>query len=402
MKIEFENSQGEKLAGRLEMPAGTPRAFALFAHCFTCGKDVAAATRIARALAARGYGVLRFDFTGLGGSDGEFANTTFSSNVDDLVRAADWLRDHHRAPDLLVGHSLGGAAVLVAAARVPEVDAVATIGAPSDVGHVEHLFAEHREDIEREGCKIVEIAGRPFPISKQFVEDVTEHKLLPGLRELRKAVLVMHSPVDRVVGIDHARKLYEALRHPKSFVTLDDADHLLTDRRDAEYVADVLAAWASRYLDDDGALEATHVPQGEVLVRERTPDSFTQDVVVGRHALIGDEPEKVGGADLGPDPYGYLLTALGTCTSMTLRMYARHKGLPVRGITVRLRHERIHAKDCEDCESNTGKVDIIERVLEIDAPELDDAQRQRLVEIADRCPVHRTFEGQKKVRTRLS
>jgi putative redox protein len=402
MKIEFENAAGETLAGRLELPpTGSPRAFALFAHCFTCGKDIAAATRIARALAARGFGVLRFDFTGLGGSDGDFANTSFTSNVEDLVAAAAWLRAHHRAPDLLVGHSLGGAAVLVAAPRIPEVDAVATIGAPSDVGHVAHLFAAHRDEIQREGCRIVEIAGRPFPISRRFVEDLAGHRLLTGLDTIGKAVLVMHSPIDEVVGIDHARRLYQALRHPKSFVTLDDADHLLRDPKDAEYVAEVLAAWASRYLDPIVAEPDAALAQGEVLVRERSPGSFTQDVRIGRHRLVGDEPEKVGGADLGPDPYGLLLAALGTCTAMTLRMYASHKSLPIRGIQVRLSHQKLHAKDCEDCEGMEGRVDLIERVLEIDAPELDEAQRQRLLEIADRCPVHRTFEGQKHVRTRL-
>lgn len=401
MKIEFPNAAGVQLAGRLELPVGRPRAFALFAHCFTCGKDNAAATRIARALARRGYGVLRFDFTGLGGSDGDFANTSFSSNVEDLVHAARWLRENHAAPSLLVGHSLGGAAVLAAAPRIEGVEAVATIGAPSDVGHVEHLFAEHRDDIEQQGRKVVSIGGRPFPISQSFVADLDRHRLLDALPELRRAVLVMHSPQDEVVAVDHARRLYEALRHPKSFVTLDDADHLLTRREDAEYVADVLAAWASRYVVHEEGEGVDVIHAGSVVVAERDAEGFVQHIVAGHHALVADEPESVGGSDQGLDPYALLLASLGACTSMTLRMYARHKGLPIENIRVRLSHEKIHAKDCADCESTTGKVDRIERVLEIDAPALTDEQRARLVEIADRCPVHKTLFGEKKIHTRL-
>lgn len=248
MKIEFQNAAGVKLAGRLELPEQPPTSYALFAHCFTCGKDIAAASRITRALARRGQGVLRFDFTGLGGSDGDFGNTSFSSNVDDLVAAADYLRQHHGPPRLLIGHSLGGAAVLLAAERIDEVRAVVAIAAPSDVRHLERLFEPHRDEIERDGRKIVSIGGRAFPISRTFLDDLDEHRLLARLNDLRRAVLVMHSPVDRVVDIDHARRLFDALHHPKSFVSLDDANHLLNRKADAEYAADVLAAWASRYV----------------------------------------------------------------------------------------------------------------------------------------------------------
>ncbi len=400
MKIEFENASGELLAGRLELPDGDARAFALFAHCFTCSKDVAAASRISRALAQRGFGVLRFDFTGLGNSEGDFANTDFSSNVADLRRAAGWLEEHHQAPALLVGHSLGGAAVLAAAFDLPAVRAVATIGAPSDPQHVERLLRDDVGRIEREGEALVELGGRRFPIRKEFLRDLDRQNLLDRLKDLDKAVLVMHSPIDAVVGIDHARRLYEALRHPKSFVSLDDADHLLSRRADARYVADVLAAWASRYVDGEtAAADDAALPPREALVTERDPDAFEQSVRIGRHVLVADEPESSGGHDRGPDPYGFLLAALGTCTSMTLRMYARHKGWPLEHVAVHLRHEKVHAKDCEDCESKDGKVDQIHREIRIVGDDLDDEQRARLLEIADRCPVHRTLGSETKVRT---
>jgi len=404
-EIVFENRHGQRLAARLDLPRGEPLAWALFAHCFTCSKDFPAAGRISRRLAASGLAVLRFDFTGLGSSEGDFANTNFSSNVDDLVAAAAHLREHHAAPSLLIGHSLGGAAALVAARRIDEVRAVCTIAAPSEPQHVRGLITDGLDAIEAGGVATVDIAGRPFRIQKQFLDDLDRHNLGEELGALRKALLVFHSPVDATVGIDHARRIYEAARGARSFVSLEDADHLLRDPRDARYVAEVLAAWVSRYLaaPSGPAAERGAAPDlapGEVLVEEAARP-YGQRVVAGRHELVADEPASVGGADAGPGPYDYLLAALGACTSMTLRMYADRKGWPLERVSVRLRHDRVHAEDCASCEDADGQVDRIDRDLRIEGGELDDAQRARLLEIADRCPVHRTLENQKEIRTRL-
>ncbi len=398
-RIEFPGVSGDLLAASLDRPAGRTRGWAVFAHCFTCSKDFVASTRIARALAERGIGVLRFDFTGLGHSEGDFANTDFSSNVEDLVRAADWLRDTHGPPAILVGHSLGGAAVLAAAARIPETKAVATLGAPADPEHVTRLFAESREEIERSGEARVELAGRSFRIRKALLDDLAGSKLEAGIRDLRRALLVLHSPVDNQVGIENASRIFAAARHPKSFVSLDDADHLLTRPADAAYAAEVIAAWASRFLPS--APEGPRATdEHEVVVRETREGRYTQDVAAGRHALRADEPIGLGD-DSGPSPYGFLLTALGSCTSMTLRMYAERKKLPLERVTVRLRHEKIHAEDCAECETRVGKIDRIQRVIELEGP-LDEAVRARMLEIADMCPVHRTLSGEVLIETRAA
>ncbi len=400
-KITFTNASGTKLAARLDRPAGAARAFALFAHCFTCSKDVFAAARISQALAERGYAVLRFDFTGLGSSEGEFANTNFSSNVADLVAAADYLRTDHEAPKLLIGHSLGGAAVLAAAHRVPEAVAVATIGAPADPAHVAQLIAGATSEIEARGVAEVEIGKRRFRITKQFLDDLAEQCSAERIAELRKALLIFHAPRDGVVGIENAAKIFQAARHPKSFVSLDDADHLLSRREDARYVAEVLAAWAGRYVPAPAEAPAEEELPRAVVVAETGQGRFAQAVRIGPHALAADEPESVGGDDTGPGPYDLVLAGLGACTSMTLRMYAEHKKLPLERVTVRLTHEKIHAKDCEDCETREGKLDEITRELTITG-DLDEAQRRRLLEIADRCPVHRTLTSEIKIRTRLT
>jgi uncharacterized OsmC-like protein/pimeloyl-ACP methyl ester carboxylesterase len=404
VKIEFPNSRGESLAASLELPEGEPEVFALFAHCFTCSKDIAAASRISRGLRGRGIAVLRFDFTGLGNSDGDFANTNFSSNIADLVAAADFLRTNHRAPQLLVGHSLGGAAVLAASERIPEVRAIATIGAPSTPQDVEHLFTDRVEEIERQGFANVELAGRTFRIEKQFLDDLGEQDLSERLGKLRVALMIFHSPIDEIVAIDHARRLYTSARHPKSFVSLDQADHLLSKKEDSEYVAAVLAAWAGRYLEGSGSAEdespsaLPDLPEGTVEVAPLA-GKFTHSVRAGHHRLTADEPTQYGGDDRGPNPYDLLLASLGSCTAMTMRMYADRKGWPFEGARVRLKHEKIHAKDCEECEAETGKVDRIEKEIEILGP-LDEAQRTRLMEIADRCPVHRTLLGEKEIVSR--
>jgi putative redox protein len=341
--------------------------------------------------------VLRFDFTGLGSSEGEFANTTFSSNVADLVAAANALRGSGRAPAILIGHSLGGAAVLAAAAEVPEARAVVTIAAPSDPAHVTGLFRDRIEEIGERGEVEVKLEGRPFRISRAFLEDVAQQRLTERIANLHKALLVFHSPTDHRVGIENATTIFMAARHPKSFVSLTGADHLLSRRSDAAYVANVVAAWAERYLDMPAAVAET-AEQGAVVVSETHRGRFQQDVRMGAHRLLADEPVVAGGLDSGPGPYDLLLAALGSCTAMTLRLYAEHKKLPLDHVTVRLSHSKIHAADCESCETKEGKIDRIDRAITFDGP-LDGEQRRRLLEIADNCPVHRTLTSEVEIRT---
>ena len=405
-RITFPGGSGEPLAARLDLPAGPPRAFALFAHCFTCSKDLRAASRLAAVLTDLGYGLLRFDFTGLGASEGEFANTNFSSNVEDLVAAADWLRTNHRAPQLLVGHSLGGAAVIVAATRLPEARAVATIAAPSDAGHVANLLGGALVDIEREGAAEVELQGRRFTITQQFVDDLRNGSVTDAAGRLGAALLVLHSPVDNSVGVEHAARIYQAARHPKSFVALDDADHLLSDVSDAEYAASIIGTWAGRYLVDESGAATAPEPSAQVVVAETTQGAFLNHVVVGRHRFLTDEPQSVGGFDAGPGPYDFLATALGACTSMTLRMYADRKSLPLDRVTVEVSHDKVHATDAADASDAAdppragGKIDRFTRVLHLDG-DLDDEHRASLLRIADRCPVHRTLEQASEIVTEL-
>ncbi|OJU23859.1 MAG: osmotically inducible protein C [Nitrobacter sp. 62-13] len=400
-RFQFLGSDGFKLAAALDLPDGEPVAYALFAHCFTCGKDVLAARRIAAGLTARGMAVLRFDFTGLGASEGEFANSTFSSNVADIVLAADHLRDTRKAPAILIGHSLGGAAILAAAARIPEAKAVATIAAPSDPAHVTHLFADRVADIRAQGTVEVSLAGRPFHIKREFLDDIAEHNLMGQVAELRKALLILHSPTDDTVGIDNATRIFVAAKHPKSFISLSGADHLLNRKSDADYVADVIAAWAQRYLETAPSNQTEDSDSRRVVVRETRRGKFQQTVTVGPHRLIADEPSTAGGDDTGPGPYDYLLAALGACTSMTLRLYADRKALPLDRVAVTLRHNRIHAEDCAECETKTGMVDQIEREIAMEGA-LDPEQRGRLMDIADKCPVHRTLTSEIRIVTRAS
>lgn len=400
--VRFPGALGGQLAARLDRPDGEPVAYALFAHCFTCSKESLAASRISAALKERGIAVLRFDFTGLGGSEGDFANTNFSSNVADLVAAADYLRQHHAAPRLLIGHSLGGAAVLAAAPQVAEAAAVATIGAPFEPGHVRHLIAAAAPEIEARGEAEVNLAGRRFRVRKQFLEDIAASSTVEAIGGLRKALLIFHSPRDTTVSIDNAAKIFMAARHPKSFVSLDDADHLVTRREDAAYIAAVLAAWASRYLGTPApkAQPLPAGPEGVVRVAEAGGGKFAQTISAGRHTLRADEPESAGGNDSGLSPYQLLLAGLGACTSMTLRLYADQKGWPLEKVAVELAHEKIHAADCSECETREGKVDRIERVVELSGA-LDETQRARLLEIANKCPVHRTLHSEVSIPTRL-
>jgi uncharacterized OsmC-like protein/alpha-beta hydrolase superfamily lysophospholipase len=398
-RFEFPNTVGERLAAHLDRPDEEPRAYALFAHCFTCGKDILAAKRIAERLAASGIAVLRFDFTGLGASEGEFANSTFTSNVDDLVAAASHLRRTHRAPAILIGHSLGGAAVLAAAAQVPEARAVVTIAAPADPHHVTGLFGDRVDEIRTLGEVEVTLAGRPFRVRREFLDDVAEQRLLERVSELRKALLIFHAPTDKTVSIDNASQIFVAARHPKSFVSLADADHLLGRGSDAVYVANVIAAWAERYLEAAPQSEpiADDAPR-TVVVAETHQGRFQQAITVGPHRLIADEPIDAGGHDTGPNPYDLLLAALGACTAMTVRLYAEHKKLALEQVSVTLRHQKIHAADCESCETKEGKIDRIDRTIMFQG-NLDESQRRRLLEIADKCPVHRTLTSEIEIRT---
>ncbi len=398
-KIEFVGSGNDKLAGLLELPEGKPSAFALFAHCFTCGKDIASASRISRALVAKGYAVMRFDFTGLGGSDGDFENTNFSSNVEDLVAAAKYLESEWLAPKILIGHSLGGTAVLKAAVDIPSAKGVVTIGSPAEADHVAKQFSCDIETINESGEAKVSLAGRPFTIKKQFLDDIqaqsTDH-----LPSLGKALLVMHSPVDTTVSIHQAEKIYRAAKHPKSFVSLDQADHLLSGKADAEYVAQVVAAWSSRLIGVPEPVSTAQqgVNSGEVYVEEKN-QNFTQNVVSDHHFWLADEPLSVGGNDLGPDPYEHLLAALGTCTAMTLRMYAKRKDIPLKRAAIKLKHYRQHGNDCTECDEAHPQVDMIDREITL-IGDLDQSQREKLMTIADRCPVHRTLMGKLVINTK--
>ncbi len=402
-RFQFTGEGGHQLAATLDLPEREPQAYALFAHCFTCGKDVLAAKRIAVALAEKGIAVLRFDFTGLGSSEGDFANSTFSSNVADLVHAADHLRDTRKAPAILIGHSLGGAAVLAAAGRIPDARAVVTIAAPSDPAHVTGLFKDRIEDIRAQGKVEVQLAGRPFHITREFLDDIAEHGLMAHVAKLHKALLIMHSPTDDTVGIDNATHIFVAARHPKSFVSLAGADHLLSGKRDAAYVADVIAAWAERYIEPalpELVADRSEAPR-RVVVRETRNGKFQQMVSVGPHHMLADEPVAAGGDDTGPGPYDFVLAGLGACTSMTMRLYADRKSLPLDRVTVTLNHSKIYAADCAECETKTGMLDQIERVIAMEGA-LDAEQRQRLMEIADKCPVHRTLTSEIHIVTRAA
>ena len=408
-RITFPGSQGAELAARLDLPAGPPKAFALFAHCFTCGKDIHAASRIANALTDVGFGVLRFDFTGLGMSEGEFANTNFTSNTEDLVAAADWLRANHRAPQVLIGHSLGGSAVLAVAGSIAEVRAVATIGAPSSPEHVTGVFSPSALDrIESVGATEVQLAGRTFTIRQQFFDDLRNHVVTERVAGMKKALLVLHSPIDNTVGIDHAAEIFLAARHPKNFVSLDGADHLLSASSDAAFAASMIGAFANRYIVDESGVRDAPRATAPVVVAETSQGAFLNHVVVGRHRLLADEPESVGGFDAGPSPYDFLGAALGACTSMTLRMYADRKQLPLDQVTVEVAHGKVHADDCIECADNgqlagrTGMIDRFERVLHIAGDDLTDVDRAKLLEIADKCPVHRTLESASSIVTRLA
>ncbi len=390
-KVAFKNKEGGLLSARLELPTSQrPVSYAVFAHCFTCNKNLAAIRNISRALIQKGIAVLRFDFTGLGESEGDFADTNFSSNVDDLIAAANFLVEEYEAPELIIGHSLGGAAVIFAAEQIPSIQAIVTVGAPAEPEHVSHLFDSSREEIMANNEAKVSIGGRPFTIKKQFLDDLERKNLPELLQSMRKPILILHSPQDTIVEIENAAKLYASAHHPKSFVSLDGADHLLSNKKDSLYTGEVIASWASRYLESKPEKELRTNQQVAVHLGEQ---GFTTDVLAGKHRLLADEPSSVGGQDLGPSPYGYLLAAVGTCTAMTLRMYANRKKWDLKEVEVHLDHSKEYNKDCEDCESKDAKIDVIRKNIKVKG-ELDETQVNRLLEIAARCPVHRTMSSE--------
>ena len=397
-KLTFTGHAGDTLAARLDLPNGPHLATAIFAHCFTCSKDITAARRIAARLSSMGIAVLRFDFTGLGHSEGEFENTNFTSNVDDLIAACEALEARGMSPSLIIGHSLGGAAVLKAAPQMPSIKAVVTIGAPFDPAHVTHNFADAIPQILDEGVAEVSLGGRPFRIGKSFVDDIGQATLTASIAKLGAALLVLHAPRDATVGIENASSIFLAAKHPKSFVTLDDADHLITDPSDAEYAADVIAAWSKRYLQLPDAPKPADIPEGVLRVTEADAGGFLQDVQSGPHHLLADEPAKFGGTNKGLTPYGFVAAGLGACTSMTIRMYARRKGWPLSGVSVDITHAKEHAADASD---PGAKVDHFDRTIHLSG-DLSDEQRAKLLEIADKCPVHRTLERTSTVSIHLA
>ncbi len=399
--LNFKGSGGNRLSARLDLPAdGRPEAYALFAHCFTCSKNLKSVNYISRALTRERVAVLRFDFTGLGESEGDFADTNFSTNVTDLVAAADFLAQAYEAPKILIGHSLGGAAVLKAAKHIPASKTVAVIGAPSDPAHVMRHFEKQRETIVREGEAEITIEGRPFRIKKQFLDDLGEGQLEEAVRNLRKALLIFHSPLDNTVSIDNAARLFQYARHPKSFISLDQADHLLLNAADARYVGAMIASWVRKYLDLAQAKKPESDAADNHIVARIGKSGFRTEIMANGLAMVADEPMSVGGTNLGPTPYDYLVAGLGACTAMTLRMYADRKKWPLEEVVVSLSHQKVHAKDCQACDTDQPMVDWIERELELKGS-LSAAQLQRLMEIADRCPVHRTLESKVKIHTNL-
>ncbi len=394
--ITFKNSRGEVLNGRIDLPlVGSPGAYVLFAHCFTCSKSLMAVDNISRAITLQGMAVLRFDFTGLGHSEGDFSDTNFTTNLSDLKSAYEYLEINYRAPQIIIGHSLGGIAVIHVAFGLPSVKAVVTIGAPANPTHVGHLISDSKEEIIEKGSATVDIGGRPFTIKKQFIDDLEKYDCRQVIGSLNRSLLIMHSPQDNIVGIENAAEIYQNAKHPKSYVSLDGADHLLSKKEDSEYVGLMISAWAKRYITDQR--EDLIAEEGEVWTRVGESGYLTE-ITAGKHQLLADEPASVGGSDLGPSPYGFLLSALGSCTAMTLRMYANFKKIDLKEVKVVLTHDKIHAADTDDAEDQKGKIDRIKREIEISG-DLTSEERKRLIEIADRCPVHKTLEGKPEIVT---
>jgi uncharacterized OsmC-like protein/esterase/lipase len=398
-KLYFKNRKGIQLSARLDLPADQkPHNFAIFAHCFTCNKNFHAVRNVSRALSNSGFGVLQFDFTGLGASKGDFAESTFSGNVEDLLAAAQFLTAQYQSPSLIIGHSLGGAAAILAAAQLESIQAVATIGSPSNPQHVQHLFQNSIEEINQSGQALVSIGGRPFTIKKEFLEDLSAMTLPKVVKNMRKAILILHSPQDTTVGIDNANELYLAAHHPKSFISLDGADHLLNREADSLYAGEVIASWAKRYLPDEEKPSLSSLHQVVALLQKE--DTFTTSIKAGRHSLTADEPKKVGGNNFGPSPYELLASGLAACTAMTIRMYANHKQWPLEDVEVHVSYKKDHAEDSQHQEDKGAKIDIFEREIKLSG-DLDRSQQERMLAIANKCPVHKTLHSEVLVRSRL-
>ncbi|GGW21886.1 bifunctional alpha/beta hydrolase/OsmC family protein [Arenibacter certesii] len=398
-KVTFTNSNGDTLVGRLALPANQqPHNFVLFAHCFTCNKNFPAIRNISRALTTEGFGVLRFDFTGLGESEGEFADTNFSGNVGDLVEAANYLKEHYSSPSLIIGHSLGGAAAILASEEISSIKAIATIGAPSDPKHVTHIFKDKLETIENTGVAEVNVGGRSFTVKNQFLNDLRSQSLKERIKNNRKALLILHSPQDTVVGINNSKEIYQAAHHPKSFVSLDGADHLLSNVEDGKYTGNLIAAWAKRYLDfpKSAPLDTDH----QVVASLDKNDGFTTEMKIGNHYITADEPISFGGNDFGPSPYELVSAGLSACTAMTIQMYTKRKKWPLENVQVHTSYKKVHAKDCENCESDNSKIDTFEREIKL-VGTLAAPQIAKILEIADKCPVHRTLETKIHISTKI-
>ena len=402
IKLNIQNKKGHKLQAFLELPADQkPQYYAIFAHCFTCSSALGAVKNISRSLTSHGFGVVRFDFTGLGRSEGEFAESYFSANVDDLIAVNDYLKAHYQAPSLLVGHSLGGAAVIVAASKLENIKAVATVGAPATVSHVTHLFSHGIEEVKKKGEVEVNIGGRPFKINQEFVEDFGKIDLPEITKNLRKPLLIMHAPFDQIVGIDNAHKLYHDAHHPKSFVSLDDADHLLSNSKDSMYVGNVIGTWVQRYFEQqDNTMLDT---KGEQLVAHLNiiEDNFTTSIQTKKHHFIADEPASIGGNDFGPSPYDYLSAGLAACTVMTLKMYAQRKKWDLQEVYAYITYSKKHSDDLIlDLETSPTRIDHLQKRLKF-VGNLDEKQKSRLKEIASRCPVHKTLQTEVIIETEL-
>lgn len=397
-KVSFKNKEGHHLHGNLELPVNQkPHNFVLFAHCFTCNKNFFAVKNISDALTAKGFGVLRFDFTGLGESEGEFADSNFSGNVEDLLAAAEYLKVEFKSPSLLIGHSLGGAAVLYAAQKLPDVTAIATIGAPSSVKHVEQLIEGNLDEITSNGMARVNIGGRPFNIKKQFLDDLKKQELIKIVPELGKSLLILHSPQDSTVEIKNAEELYKAAKHPKSFVSMDGANHLLSNKEDSLYAGEIIGSWAHRYLE---------IPKVQSLKTKHDvvaflgDEGFTTQIKAGNHFFVADEPKEVGGNNFGPNPYELVSAGLAACTSMTIQMYAKRKGWKLEQVETHVNYSKEHAIDSQHCEDESAKIDTFKRNLMIKS-KLDEKQIQRLLEIANKCPVHKTLHSPTQIITSL-
>lgn len=400
-KVTFKNKSGLDISGRMDLPADRePLAYALFAHCFTCTKNLKAIAHICRALTDRGLAVLRFDFTGLGESKGDFSETNFSSNIEDLVVAAEFMKEKFESPGILIGHSLGGAAMLHAGSRIESTQAVVTIGAPADPAHLKQSLKDSRKKIEKEGQAEIAIGGRSFTVKKQFLDDLEKIEMQKAIRNLKKPLLILHSPVDEIVDPENAATIFKAAFHPKSFISLDNADHLLTNEADAMYIGSVIVAWAEKYVDMSEKRKWIEDPKDNRVLARIGQTLYRSDILANGHHLVADEPRSVGGGNMGPAPYDLLVSGLGACTCMTLRMYADRKKWPVESISVKLKHQKIHADECQSCETQSGKLDQID--LEIDIKgELDKDQKKRMLEIAQKCPVHRTLHSEMRTNTRL-